>query len=160
MPLMLYFVTSGAFLFGYAKPVPVNFGKLENPKRNMIWVALAGPAANLVQAFIWACALIFLRGLDITEYFFLKMCEAGILVNLVMFAFNLFPLPPPRWWADHGGPTTIPIGRTFFEKRTLGLLHRYGVSGLWHSGRLVDASLDELHVIEPERLAHSINLDI
>ena len=91
---MLYFVTSGAFLFGYAKPVPVNFGKLENPKRNMIWVALAGPAANLVQAFIWACALIFLRGLDITEYFFLKMCEAGILVNLVMFAFNLFPLPP------------------------------------------------------------------
>ncbi len=94
MPLMLYFVTSGAFLFGYAKPVPVNFGKLENPKRNMIWVALAGPAANLVQAFIWACALIFLRGLDITEYFFLKMCEAGILVNLVMFAFNLFPLPP------------------------------------------------------------------
>jgi hypothetical protein len=50
MPLLLYFATSGAFLFGYAKPVPVNFGHLRNPKRDMIWVALAGPASNFVQA--------------------------------------------------------------------------------------------------------------
>jgi Zn-dependent protease len=46
MPLLLYFATSGAFLFGYAKPVPVNFGHLRNPKRDMVWVALAGPASN------------------------------------------------------------------------------------------------------------------
>ena len=50
MPLLLYFATIGAFLFGYAKPVPVDFGKLRNPKRDMIWVALAGPASNFVQA--------------------------------------------------------------------------------------------------------------
>ena len=50
MPLLLYFSTSGAFLFGYAKPVPVNFGNLRHPKRDMIWVALAGPASNFVQA--------------------------------------------------------------------------------------------------------------
>jgi Zn-dependent protease len=56
MPLMLYFATSGAFLFGYAKPVPVNFGHLRNPKRDMVWVALAGPGANLVQAFLWGAA--------------------------------------------------------------------------------------------------------
>ena len=54
MPLMLYFATSGAFLFGYAKPVPVNFGHLRNPKRDMIWVALAGPVSNFIQAIIWA----------------------------------------------------------------------------------------------------------
>src|SRR6478752_3191301 len=54
MPLLLYVATSGTFLFGYAKPVPVNFGNLRNPKRDMIWVALAGPAVNFVEAILWA----------------------------------------------------------------------------------------------------------
>ena len=94
MPLMLYFATSGAFLFGYAKPVPVRFGQLRNPKRDMIWVALAGPGANLVQAFLWGAALMLLQGMGVTETFFLKMCQGGVLVNVVMFVFNLFPLPP------------------------------------------------------------------
>ena len=48
LPLLLYFSTSGALLFGYAKPVPVDFGNLRHPKRDMVWVALAGPAANLL----------------------------------------------------------------------------------------------------------------
>lgn len=94
MPLMLYFATSGAFLFGYAKPVPVNFGRLRNPKKDMVWVALAGPGANLFQAIAWTLALYLLIFLGIDERFFTEMCEAGVLVNLVMFAFNLFPLPP------------------------------------------------------------------
>nr|WP_315428874.1 site-2 protease family protein [uncultured Albidiferax sp.] len=94
MPLLLYFATSGAFLFGYAKPVPVNFGNLRNPKRDMVWVALAGPGANLIQAFLWGALLYLLVGAGITEPFFLRMCKAGMLVNVVMFAFNLFPLPP------------------------------------------------------------------
>ena len=94
MPLMLYFATSGAFLFGYAKPVPVQFGNLRNPKRDMIWVALAGPGANLIQALLWGIALYLLQGAGVTEPFFIKMCQAGILVNVVMFVFNLFPLPP------------------------------------------------------------------
>ena len=94
MPLMLYFATSGAFLFGYAKPVPVRFGNLRNPKRDMIWVALAGPGANLAQAFGWMVLLYLLAGAGITEPFFLKMCQGGVLVNVVMFVFNLFPLPP------------------------------------------------------------------
>ena len=58
MPLLLYFATSGAFLFGYAKPVPVNFGRLRHPKRDMVWVALAGPASNFVQAILWALFLV------------------------------------------------------------------------------------------------------
>ena len=94
MPLMLYFATSGAFLFGYAKPVPVRFDQLRNPKRDMIWVALAGPASNFVQAIFWALVLVMLVGLGQHERFFLEMCRAGITVNLVMWAFNLFPLPP------------------------------------------------------------------
>ena len=94
MPLLLYFATSGAFLFGYAKPVPVNFGRLRNPKRDMVWVALAGPGANLAQAILWTIALYLLFALGLDERFFLDMCRAGVLVNLVMFAFNLFPLPP------------------------------------------------------------------
>jgi Zn-dependent protease len=94
MPLLLYFATAGAFLFGYAKPVPVDFSRLRRPKRDMIWVALAGPASNFVQAILWALALVVLAALDIDEPFFTRMGEAGVLVNLVMWAFNLFPLPP------------------------------------------------------------------
>lgn len=94
MPLLLYFSTSGAFLFGYAKPVPVNFGNLRHPKRDMIWVALAGPASNFIQAIVWAVVLVVLVTTRTDERFFLEMARAGILVNLVMWAFNLFPLPP------------------------------------------------------------------
>lgn len=94
MPLMLYFATSGAFLFGYAKPVPVNFGQLRNPKRDMVWVALAGPASNFIQAIFWKLVLVALILAGVTEPFFLKMAQGGVLVNLVMWAFNLFPLPP------------------------------------------------------------------
>ena len=94
MPLLLYFSTSGAFLFGYAKPIPVNFGNLRAPKHDMIWVALAGPASNFIQAILWALWLIVLTVAEIQEHFFLEMAKAGVLVNLVMWAFNLFPLPP------------------------------------------------------------------
>ena len=94
MPLLLYFATNGAFLFGYAKPVPVNFGRLHHPKRDMVWVALAGPGANLVHAVLWVVLSYLLVFTGVDERFFLEMAQAGLLVNLVMFAFNLFPLPP------------------------------------------------------------------
>ena len=94
MPLLLYFSTSGAFLFGYAKPVPVRFDRLRHPKRDMVWVALAGPGANLLQALLWGVLLVALLGLGMKERFFIEMCRAGMLTNVVMFAFNLFPLPP------------------------------------------------------------------
>ena len=93
MPLMLLFAGS-PFLFGYAKPVPVQFGNLRNPKRDMVWVALAGPASNLIMALIWGIFFYLLQGADVNEPFFNKMAQGGILVNAVMFAFNLFPLPP------------------------------------------------------------------
>ena len=94
LPLLLYFSTNGALLFGFAKPVPVDFGNLRHPKRDMVWVALAGPASNLLQAIIWALLFVVYTDFGVTEKFFLAMCKAGVLSNVVMFAFNLFPLLP------------------------------------------------------------------
>ena len=94
MPLVLYIATQGQFLFGYAKPVPVDFSRLRHPKRDMIWVALAGPMANLIQAVVWSMVIYFLSGFGAEERFFYEMAKAGLLTNLVMFAFNLFPIPP------------------------------------------------------------------
>jgi Zn-dependent protease len=93
IPIVLFFAGS-PFLFGYAKPVPVEFGNLRNPKRDMAWVALAGPAANLVMALMWLIMAVVLRPLGIDEVFFMKMAQAGVLTNLVIFALNLFPVPP------------------------------------------------------------------
>jgi Zn-dependent protease len=94
MPLLLFVLSSGAFALGYAKPVPVDFGQLRNPKRDMIWVALAGPGANLIQAFVWAAIAVALNATELNEPFFSLMAVAGIKWNLLLFAFNLFPLPP------------------------------------------------------------------
>jgi Zn-dependent protease len=94
MPVLLYVATAGTFLFGYAKPVPVRFGNLRKPKQHMVWVALAGPGANFLQALMWGVLLYLANGAGVTERFVLEMCRAGMLVNVVMFVFNLFPLPP------------------------------------------------------------------
>ncbi len=93
IPLVLFLVSS-PFLFGYAKPVPVKFGNLRNPKRDMAWVALAGPGANLIMAFLWLVIQILLLAFGIDEPFFLRMAEAGVWLNLVILALNLFPVPP------------------------------------------------------------------
>lgn len=94
VPLLLYFLTKGQFVFGYAKPVPVVFSRLRNPRWHGMWVALAGPGSNLVQAFAWALVTIGLVWARVQEPFFAEMARAGVLVNLVMAAFNLFPIPP------------------------------------------------------------------
>lgn len=98
MPAMMYVGTfalpGGPFLLGYAKPVPVQFGNLRNPKRDMVWVALAGPGANFIQAVLWGILFLVLKDAGIEEVFFQKMAIAGISVNLALGVFNLFPMPP------------------------------------------------------------------
>jgi Zn-dependent protease len=98
MPLLLLFSTAaipgGPFLLGYARPVPVSFGKLRHPKRDMVWVALAGPVSNFIQAILWSLLLLGLLASGVQEAFFVQMARAGILVNLVLAVFNLFPVPP------------------------------------------------------------------
>ena len=93
IPLMLI-LTGSPFLVGYAKPVPVNFGRLRNPRIDSIWVALAGPGPNFIQALIWAILLIGLIGFGVDERFLVAMSQAGITWNLGLLVFNLFPLPP------------------------------------------------------------------
>lgn len=93
IPLVLL-ATGSSFIFGYAKPVPVNFSQLQHVRRDTILVALAGPFSNLVMAFIWTLLKLVLLLCLPGNVFLLKMANAGIAVNLVLFAFNLFPLPP------------------------------------------------------------------
>ena len=92
IPLVLYLTTG--FVFGYAKAVPVNFGALRNPKRDMAWVALAGPMANFVMALMWLIFALLLSATGVTETFPHMVAQAGVLTNLLIFAFNLLPIPP------------------------------------------------------------------
>lgn len=82
------------FFFGWAKPVPVNYGNLRRPRRDMIWVAAAGPGSNLLQAILWALAIKLMIATGVEERFFYLVAQAGISVNLVLMALNLLPLPP------------------------------------------------------------------
>jgi len=92
IPLVLK-LSGSPFLFGYAKPVPVNFSALKHPKRDMVWVALAGPASNFIQAFVWTLIYSLLQ-ITIDIPFLVEMAKAGIYWNIVLAVFNLFPLPP------------------------------------------------------------------
>jgi Zn-dependent protease len=85
----------GGILFGWAKPVPVNFGRLNHPKRDMLWVAAAGPASNLAMALFWAFTIKLSTSLP--QYLALPLAlmgAAGIMINTVLMVLNLFPLPP------------------------------------------------------------------
>ena len=100
LPLMLVLLHTG-FLFGYAKPVPVNPGNLRHPRRDMVFVALAGPLSNLLQAFLFMSALHGLAGGDGgfedgggARTLLSEICRMGIEINVVLFVFNLIPLPP------------------------------------------------------------------
>jgi Zn-dependent protease len=96
IPVLMLLATNGAFVFGYAKPVPVNFARLRNPKQDMLWVAVAGPFANLVMAIGW----LFLQNQvpnppeSPLADAFLLMCFFGVQINLVLMILNLLPLPP------------------------------------------------------------------
>jgi|SRR5450631_2998862 Zn-dependent protease len=94
LPLLTLWI--GGILFGWAKPVPVNFAALRNPKKDMLWVAIAGPASNLVMALGWA--LLYKMGLMFPENYFadaaLGMAKWGININVVLMVLNLLPLPP------------------------------------------------------------------
>jgi len=85
----------GGILFGWAKPVPVNIDALKNPRRDMLWVAAAGPGANLVMALFWALTIKLAHGMD--PFFgqpLMLMGMAGITINAILAALNLLPLPP------------------------------------------------------------------
>ena len=96
IPLVLLMM--GGFIFGWAKPVPVTYQNLRNPKTDMAWVALAGPLSNLVMAVIWAMVTklgfgLYQSGVAMGEPM-LYMGVAGVLINTMLMMLNLLPLPP------------------------------------------------------------------
>ena len=85
----------GGILFGWAKPVPVNFGRLRNPKKDMLWVAAAGPASNFVMAIFWALVIKFSAGMpEVFAVPLALMGKGGVAINIVLMVLNLLPLPP------------------------------------------------------------------
>lgn len=93
VPLLVFFTTG--FLFGWAKPVPVNFGRLRHPKQDMFWVAAAGPAANLFMAILWILVGNFVVPTPGSPSAWVyAMSQFGLLINVVLMVLNLFPLPP------------------------------------------------------------------
>ena len=93
--LMIYFT---GYAFGWAKPVPVNASNLRNPKKDMMWVAMAGPASNFIMALIWAALLhlsvMFIDSRSSVSLFLLLMPIAGITINVILGVLNLLPIPP------------------------------------------------------------------
>lgn len=88
-------VLGGGMIFGWAKPVPINFARLHNPKKNLFWVALAGPLSNLAMALLWALA--FKSSIYMDSYFghpFALMAQAGISINISLMILNLLPILP------------------------------------------------------------------
>lgn len=96
VPVSILLLSAGNFLFGWAKPVPVNFGRLRKPKQDMFWVAAAGPGANLFMALAWALMFKFAEAAPDNAYSLpmARMADIGIDVNLVLMALNLLPIPP------------------------------------------------------------------
>ncbi len=96
LPIVL--LIAGGFVFGWAKPVPINWMQLRNPKRDMAFVAVAGPLSNLLQAIIWALLLklnLTLGAMDSNITLFIAYsCSAGIMINSVLCLLNLLPIPP------------------------------------------------------------------
>lgn len=96
VPVAILLLSTGGVLFGWAKPVPVDFSRLRDPRRNMLWVAAAGPAANLGMALFWAAMVKLAWTLPVNPFTLplTRMGEIGIAVNVALMVLNLVPLPP------------------------------------------------------------------
>ncbi len=131
----------GGPLFGWAKPVPVAFAALRNPRRSAIWVALAGPAANLVMAALWCVALglvVHLNGSVTIVGWIALMSQAGIVINVVLALFNLLPIPPLDGGRVLAGLLPPRLAAGYERIEPIGLLLVLGLSAFGSFGWLFD----------------------
>lgn len=151
--LPLLTVMLSGFMFGWAKPVPVNFQNLRNPRWDGIWVAAAGPGSNIAQALAWALAARVLAG-TITEgsvagTFWLAVAEAGVVVNVVFAILNLFPLLPLDGGRILGNllPGRLSYAYSRLEPYGMIVLIVLVVTGAlsWLLGPLVGASVNQIY---------------
>ncbi|MGH8198164.1 MAG: site-2 protease family protein [Steroidobacteraceae bacterium] len=94
VPLVMLWL--GGFLFGWARPVPVNARFMRNPRSNMVWVSAAGPGANLAMAIFWAFLMMLCQRMDfgLAGQWLESMAAIGIFINVLLAVFNLLPIPP------------------------------------------------------------------
>jgi Zn-dependent protease len=95
MPIFLLLISQGRFVFGFAKPVPVNFGQLRHPRRDMVWVALAGPGINIVLAIVSALLFYVVPYVpEVGREWLSDNLAVSVVVNVILAVFNMIPLPP------------------------------------------------------------------
>lgn len=126
IPILLY-ISKSPFIFGWAKPVPINFMKLHSPKKDIIWVGLAGPMANIIIAVL--IGIIFRLGLQLNSNLISILQTLGI-VNLVLAVFNLIPIPPLDGSRVLMGLLPYNLARSYMQLEPFGMFILIGLLAL------------------------------
>jgi len=148
LPLVLSLLTLPAL--GYAKPVPVDYNRLRNPKKQMAIVAAAGPGANFVMGLGWMVLWVVLTFVFHTDQddFFILMAKAGIGVNSAMFVFNLIPLPPLDGGRIVTGMLPMPLARKYAQIERYGVYVFIGLILMMQFGLLTGFLISGMHLVQ------------
>lgn len=148
LPLILSWMQWPAL--GFAKPVPVDYGRLRNPKKQMALVAAAGPGANFVMCMGWLAALALLEhllGLP-QDDFFIKMARAGVGINSAMCVFNLIPLPPLDGGRIVTGILPMSLARKYAQIERYSVVVFVGVLAMMQFGLLNDFLIGGMQIVQ------------